>query len=76
MIFQEEPPQDLKDWPEVLAVERIGRVHYLITKEYSKEFEAKLKGCRLVLLEEVDLSLEDMFIYAAGEGLKNGKVLV
>ena len=76
VVFQEEPPQDLKDWPEVLAMEKLGRVHYLITKEYSREFEEKLKGCRLMFLEEVDLSLEDMFIYAAGEGLKNGKVLV
>lgn len=76
VVFQEEPPQDLKDWPEVLAMEKVGRVHYLITKEYSREFEEKLKSCRIMLSEEVDLSLEDMFIYAAGEGLKNGKVLV
>lgn len=76
VVFQEEPPQDLGDWPEVMAVETVGRVHYLITREYSSAFADKLKNCRLMLLEEVDLSLEDMFIYAAGEGLKNDKVLV
>lgn len=76
VVFQEEPPRDLADWPEVMAVEKVGRVHYLITREYSKALVEKLQSCRLMLLEEVDLSLEDMFIYAAGEGLSNDKVLV
>lgn len=76
MVFEDEPPEDLATWPEVLAVEEVGRVYYLVTKEYSPDFKEKLGQYRLLLLEEVDLSLEDMYIYAAGEGLNNGKILV
>lgn len=76
VVFETEPPEDLAAWPEVLAWEKVGRVHYLVTKGYSPTLIEKLRHQRLTLLEEVDLSLEEMFIYAAGEGLVNGKVLV
>lgn len=76
VVFRAEPPQDLRDWSEVLSLEQVGRVHYLVTGEYSQALVEKLRRCGLVLLEEVDLSLEDMFIYAAGEGLRHDEVLV
>lgn len=76
IVFAEEAPNDLKEWPGVMAVEQIGRVYHVITREYSQGFEARLKRHQLLLLEEVDLSLEDMYIYSAGEDLKNDKVLV
>ena len=76
IAFGEEAPKDLKEWPGVMAVEQLGRVHQVVIKEQLQEFEAKLQQYRLLLVEEIDLSLEDMYIYSAGEGLKNDKVLV
>lgn len=76
LVFAGEAPEGMQEWPEVLAVEQIGRVHYLITREYTQGLTDKLKKHQLLLMEEVDLSLEDMFIYSAREGLNNGKVLV
>lgn len=76
IVFKDEPPGDLAKWPGVMAVEQIGRIHHVITREYSQGFEEQLRKHQLLLMEEVDLSLEDMYIYSAGEGLKNEKILV
>ncbi|MFA5537149.1 MAG: ABC transporter ATP-binding protein [Bacillota bacterium] len=76
VAFQEAAPSNLKEWPGVMAVEQLGKVYQLVIKDHVQEFEAKLQQYQLLLLEEVDLSLEDMYIYSAGEGLKNDKVLV
>ena len=69
-VFPQGAPADLSSWPEVLAVENIGRVHYIVTKQYSDDLLAKLQQTAPLVLEEVPLSLEDMFIYAAKEGYR------
>ena len=67
-VFPQGTPADLASWPEVLAVEQMGRVHYIVTKQYYDDLLAKLRQLEPLVLEEVPLSLEDMFIYAAKEG--------
>lgn len=69
-VFPQGTPADLASWPEVLAVEKMGRVHYIITKQYCADLLAKLNQAQPLVLEEVPLSLEDMFIYAAKEGYR------
>jgi ABC-2 type transport system ATP-binding protein len=69
-VFPQGEPADLASWPEVLAVEKMGRVHYIVTKQYSDDLLAKLHQTAPLVLEEVPLSLEDMFIYAAKEGYR------
>ncbi|MBX4260222.1 ABC transporter ATP-binding protein [Clostridium estertheticum] len=55
----------------VIKVETIGRVNYIITKNYSKDFEKKLYDMGAEFIEIVDMSLEDMFIYFVEEEDKN-----
>lgn len=69
-VFPQGVPVDIASWPEVLAVEQMGRVHYIVTKQYSDDLLAKLQQTAPLVLEEVPLSLEDMFIYAAKEGYR------
>lgn len=69
-VFPQGAPAELASWPEVLAVEQMGRVHYIVTKQYSDDLLAKLQQTAPLVLEEVPLSLEDMFIYAAKEGYR------
>ena len=76
VVFREDPPEDINQWPEIMWVEKIGRVHYLVTKEYPVGLENRLRGTEPLLLEEVGLSLEDMFIYSTKEGLKNGSIFL
>ncbi|MBU3099003.1 MULTISPECIES: ABC transporter ATP-binding protein [Clostridium] len=55
----------------VIKVENIGRVNYIITKNYTKDLEKKLYDMGAEFIEIVDMSLEDMFIYFVGEEDKN-----
>ena len=41
----------------------MGRVFTIITDEYDEEFLDNLKKFKPLFIEEIDLSLEDIFIY-------------
>ena len=55
--------KELLDLDGVLKIESIGRVNYIITKNYTKNLEKKLYDMGADFVEIVDMSLEDMFIY-------------
>lgn len=55
----------------VIKVEAIGRVNYIVTKNYTSDFEKKLYDLGADFIETVDMSLEDMFIYFVEEEDKN-----
>ena len=63
VAFRDAPPDDLKSWKEVLNVEKYGRVYNIITSSCAEEVIDRLKKYEIMFIEEVDLSLEDMFIY-------------
>ncbi|KOC55103.1 ABC transporter [Clostridium botulinum] len=67
VVFKEEAPKDLSRWNDVMNVEKIGRVYNIVTNNYGKEFLDKLNSCGIMFQEEIDLSLEDMFIYSVGD---------
>lgn len=75
VVFKDNVPSDIQSWNEVLTIESIGRVNYVITKKFSKELEEKLKSKGALFIDEVDLSLEDMFIYSVEEDNHNEKIL-
>lgn len=66
VVFKDEAPEDLQNWEEVIKTEKVGRVYNIVTKDYNKEFMDKLNNCEVIFQEEIDLSLEDMFIYSVG----------
>ena len=68
VVFTEDAPTDLATWPELLSVEKVGRVHYLITKNYTPALEAKLQQLHPHFIETVNLTLEEIFIYANQTG--------
>lgn len=64
VVFKDEAPKDLACWKEIINVSQVGRVYNVITKEYTEELKSKLSGESIMFAEEIDLSLEDMFIYS------------
>jgi ABC-2 type transport system ATP-binding protein len=62
---------DLSSLPGVIKIETIGRVNYIITRNYTKDFEKRLYDLGADFIEIVDMSLEDMFIYFVEEEDKN-----
>lgn len=55
--------EEFKKMDEIVEVSKLGRVFTIITEKYNDEFLEKLKKFNPLFVEEVDLSLEDIFIY-------------
>lgn len=66
VVFKGEAPDDIDKWDEIIKVEKVGRVYNIITKDYSDDFKKKLDSYEIMFKEELDLSLEEMFIYSLG----------
>jgi len=47
----------------IFRISRVGRVFTIITDEYDEEFIKSLEKFKPLFIEEIDLSLEDIFIY-------------
>lgn len=67
VAFIDDAPKDIDKWEEIIKVNKVGRVYHLITKDYNEEIMDKIKKSRVHFIEELDLSLEDMFLYTLGE---------
>lgn len=74
VVFNNSAPEDLGSWEDIVRVEKIGRVYSIITRNYSKALEEKLSRADTAFQEEIDLSLEDMFIYSMGEERGNEEI--
>ena len=48
VVFNGEVPKNLDDWEEVLNVEHIGSVYYIVTNQYSQNLEEKLKAAGIM----------------------------
>jgi len=63
--------KELSSLKGIIKIETIGRVKYIITRNYTKDFEKRLYDLGADFIEIVDMSLEDMFIYFVEEEDKN-----
>ena len=54
--------EDLR-FDEVFKISHVGKVFTIITEKYNEEFIKKLEIYDPLFIEEIDLSLEDIFIY-------------
>lgn len=61
VIFRQSP--DLNNIEEIIDIQNVGCVYYIIVKEYDEEFKDKLKKCGAEVIEEIGMSLEEIFIY-------------
>ncbi len=68
VVFEDKSPEGLEYWAEVNSVEKVGRVHYIVTQKYSKDLEEKLYKAGAKFVDQVNLSLEEIFIYTSEEG--------
>jgi ABC-2 type transport system ATP-binding protein len=64
VIFASGFPEELRSHPDLLSLEQLGRVYTLVTR--SGELVAKLRQCNPVVLDDLDISLEEVFIHEVG----------
>lgn len=58
----------------VFKLSRIGRVFTIITEDYSEKFLESINKYNPLFIEEIDLSLEDIFVYKLGGELEDETV--
>lgn len=66
VAFKEQLPAEVARRPEILKVEQQGRVYSLVVKNNLESVIAELQQHQPLLLETIDMSLEDIFIYQMG----------
>lgn len=58
----------------IFKISKVGRVFTIITDEYDEEFINNLNKFKPLFIEEIDLSLEDIFIYKVDKEDENEEV--
>ncbi len=66
VVFREGLPQAIEQSEHILKIENIGRIYRIIVKENLEGMLATLREYDPVLLETIDMSLEEIFIYKMG----------
>lgn len=59
--------EDLHTIKGIFKLSKVGRVFTIITDNYSKEFLNEINKFNPLFIEEINLNLEDIFIYRLGE---------
>lgn len=68
VVFEHRDLVDLDTWEEVRSFEKVGRVYYIITQKYSQALEDKLYDAGAKFVEQMNLSLEEIFVYTSEGG--------
>lgn len=67
-VFENGIPKEIKNHKQVIEVNNMGSIYTIVTKHSEKDFEAYLKKQGASLVEEIPISLEELFIYSSKEG--------
>lgn len=66
MVFKQ--PVDLSQLNGILHYENIGSIFYIITRDYDDSLMSQLKSMGADIIEEIGMSLEEIFIYTNENG--------
>lgn len=66
VAFKDGLPDSIKNSPDILNIENRGRVYELIVKNNMEKLLVEIEKWNPLLLETIDMSLEEIFIYQMG----------
>ncbi len=67
-VFEKGLPKEIRNHQQVIEINSVGSIYTIVTKHGEKDFEAYLKGQGASLVEEIPISLEELFVYSSKEG--------
>ncbi len=68
VVFEGGAPENLYKYPNIIDSNNVGSIYKLVLKNYDEQVVKDLKNMGASLVEKIDISLEDLFIYANKEG--------
>ena len=74
IAFDEPVYEEDLDLKGIFKISKVGRVFTIITDDYDEEFINNLNKFKPLFIEEIDLSLEDIFIYKVDKEDENEEV--
>jgi len=74
VAFNEPVYEEDLDLKGIFKISKVGRVFTIITDEYDQDFMESLRKFSPLFIEEIDLSLEDVFIYKVDKEENDEKV--
>ncbi|MFW2488929.1 ABC transporter ATP-binding protein [Clostridium chromiireducens] len=74
VAFNEPVYEEDLDLKGIFKINKVGRVFTIITDEYDQNFMKSLRKFNPLFIEEIDLSLEDVFIYKVDKEENDEKV--
>lgn len=66
VVFTDGLPEELKKKENILKIENIGKVHYIIIEEENKDILNIIKKHKPLVLDTIHMTLEEIFIYKLG----------
>ena len=66
VAFKDSIPEEIVNHKDILSIENKGKVYQIITKDNIDDFIELIKKYNPILLETIDMSLEEIFIYKMG----------
>lgn len=66
VAFKGELPEAIRKNEHILKIESVGKIHQIVVKDNLEMVMDALKKCEPILLETIDMSLEEIFIYKMG----------
>ena len=67
-VFEKGIPKELRKHKQVIEISSVGSIYTIVTKHGEKDLEAYLKGQGASLVDEIPISLEELFVYSSKEG--------
>ncbi|WP_053954866.1 ABC transporter ATP-binding protein [Inediibacterium massiliense] len=66
VAFKGEIPKEIQEHKDLLKIENVGKVYQMVVKEGVEKVMEEIKKHDPILLETIDMSLEEIFIYKMG----------
>lgn len=70
IVFPKGLPTGFTQWEEVLQYRNIGSIYTVILSSYDENIHRKIMDAGAEFMEVLDVSLEEMFLFANGQGVK------
>lgn len=68
VVFEKGLSKELKQNKQIMEIKNVGSIYTIVVKNGKKEFEELFKAQGASLVEEIPISLEELFVYANKEG--------
>ncbi len=65
VVFEENRDRELRELRYILNIEKIGSIYYLVVENYTEQIMEDFKKLGASLVENVGISLEEIFIYTS-----------